>query len=318
MFLIPQQLMTKPIFFILILCGIVLQSCNTYKRSFGETFTGIDIDNYNKIYRLDLSNQDLKVAPVMLDELVELRMLNLSGNTLLNLEEVLEIIPNPEQLEVLILDSLGINVLPESILRFKNLKHLSLNSNPDINIEKTIASIIPLPIEFLNIQHNNLVTLPSKIADITALTAINISHNQISNPEAFQFLGELPNLHSLWLTHNNLHNLPKEIGLLTSLRNLYMEHNNLSSLPNSMANLNKVTVLHLGHNSFTQLPVQLTKMPSLLLLHINNCKIIEISEDFATSKYSLMSIILDNNKLSEKDKEKWRKEFSSFFMASFK
>lgn len=97
-----------------------------------------------------------------------------------------------------------------------------------------------------------------------------------------------------------------------------MEHNNLSSLPNLMANLHKVTVLHLGHNTFTDLPVQLIKMPSLMLLHINNCRIIEITEDFATSKYSLKSINLDNNKLSEKDKERWNKEFSSFFMASFK
>jgi len=310
-------MMTKPLFFILILCSIVLQSCNTYKRSFGETFTRINIDNHNKLYRLDLSNQNLKEAPLMLDELVELRMLNLSGNTLLNLGKTLEIIPNPEQLEVLILDSLGLKVVPESIIRFKNLKHLSLNSNPDIDLTKTITAILQLPIEFLNIQHNNLVTLPSKIADITTLNAINISHNRISNPEAFQFLGKLPKLNSLWLTYNDLHNLPKEIGLLTSLRNLYMEHNNLLSLPNSIANLNKVSSLHVGHNKFTHLPVQITKMPRLMLLHINNCEIIEISNDFSNTKYSLKGINLDNNKLSAKDKKQWSKEFSSFFMASF-
>jgi Leucine-rich repeat (LRR) protein len=181
--------MTKSIFSILILCGTLLQSCSTYERSFGETFTRIDIDNYSKLYRLDLSNQELQVAPIMLDQLVELRMLNLSGNKQLNLKQVLETIPNPELLEVLILDSLDINNIPESILRFKSLKHLSLNFNPNIDIEKTIISIVHLPFEFLNIQHNNLVTLPSKITDIKTLTAVNLSYNQISNPEVFQFSG---------------------------------------------------------------------------------------------------------------------------------
>lgn len=85
-----------------------------------------------------------------------------------------------------------------------------------------------------------------------------------------------------------------------------------------MANLDKITVLHLGHNTFTHLPVQLIKMLILMLLHINNCNIIEIPEDFATTKYSLKSINLNNNKLSEKDKDRWSKEFSSFFMASLK
>jgi hypothetical protein len=59
-------------------------------------------------------------------------------------------------------------------------------------------------------------------------------------------------------------------------------------------------------------------MPSLLLLHINNCEIIEIPEAFASSKYSLMGIILNNNILSENDKKRWCEEFSSFFVASFK
>ena len=309
--------MSKQLFLILILCGAVLQSCNTYRCSFGKTYDKIELQNTKKLRRLDLSNQNLKEAPSMISKITDLRMLNLSGNTFLDIEKALEVVPNPEKLQILILDSLALKTIPKSVLRFKNLEHLSLNYNPEINIEEAIEHVLPLPLEFLNIQHNNLVTLPPNITNLTTLTGINLSNNQISNPETLQFLGKLPKLQSLWLTHNDLGDLPQEIGELKSLRFLYLEYNNLSSLPNSVENLEKVNVLHIGHNKFQSLPIQIIKMPRLLLLHVNNCEIIEIPEDFATRKYSLKSIIVDNNNLSEKDKKQWSKEFYSFFIASF-
>lgn len=310
--------MIKKILSLLILCSIALQSCNTYKRSFGKTFTKIETKNYNQLYRLNLSNQNLREAPQKLSQLIALRMLNISGNTGIDLIDVFKSIPNPEKLEILILDSLNLKSIPKIIQRFKNLKQVSLNFNPNINLENTISTLLPLPIEFLNIQRNNLVTLPSEISNMTALTALNLSYNSISNPEVFQLLANLPHFQSLWLTDNNIDTLPEEIGLLNSLRNLYLEHNMLSGLPDTMQKLSNLMVVHAGHNSFRQLPIQFTKMPRLLLLHINNCEISKIPKAFATTKYSLMGILLDNNKLSEEDKKQWSKEFSSFFIASFK
>lgn len=300
-----------------ILLLFILQSCTIYKRSFGKTFKKIDVKNYEKLYRLDLSNPQLKQTDFTLDKLIALRMLNLSGNTQLNIDNVLKTIPNPELLEVLILDSLNLKNIPKSIIKFTNLKHLSLNYNTEIDLNKTITTINSLPVQFLNLQHNKLVSVPSKITSITTLTHLNLSYNQIANPIIFTYLAKLPKLHSLWLTQNNLTQIHKEIGLLNNVRNLYLEHNKLTSLPIEIQGLKKVRVLHIGHNLFTDLPIQLIKMPSLNLLHINNCKIQNISDNFATSKYSLISILVDNNKLSEKDKKRWRKTFSSFIMASF-
>jgi Leucine-rich repeat (LRR) protein len=307
--------MTKKIFYILILCGIILQSCSIYKRSFGTTFTKIDTENYEQLYRLDFSNQQLKEIPLNMGKLVELRVLNLSGNTDLNLAEVFEALPNPEKLEVLILDRLDLKSVPKTIRRFHNLRHLSLNFNPAIELEKICTTIKKLPLEFLNLQSNNLKGFPITIGSIKTLKAINTSHNRISNLEN---LGKLPNLQSLWLTDNNIGKLPKEIALLTSLRNLYIEKNKLTSLPNAMQKLESLTVLHAGYNLFQHLPKQLVEIPRLLLLHINNCQITEIPKVFSTSKYSLMGIILNNNKLSEEDKKQWSEEFNSFFVASFK
>ncbi|MFQ3305765.1 MAG: Leucine-rich repeat (LRR) protein [Polaribacter sp.] len=154
-------------------------------------------------------------------------MLNLSGNTDLKLTEVFEAIPNPEKLEVLILDRLYLKSVPKTILRFRNLKHLSLNFNPAIDLEKTCITIKKLPLEFLNLQYNNLKALPITIESIQTLKAINTSHNRVSNSKNFQILGALPNLESFWLTDNNICKLPEEIAVLTSLRNLYIENKSI-------------------------------------------------------------------------------------------
>lgn len=309
--------MSKKNCILFLLIAMLLQNCNTYKRSFGQTYTTINVENYSKTYRLDLSNTSLRKTPNNLANLTELRILNLSGNKLLNLEEVFNTITNPEKLEVLILDSLDLKIIPKSILKFKNLKQLSLNKNPHLNFVQATEIIETLPIRFLNLQQNSLENIPFQIAKITSLTGVNLSNNKIKNSQAFETLAKLPNLKSLWLTNNKIYNLPEEIGLFTSLRNLYLEHNYLTTLPNSVKNLKKVTVLHLGYNQFKELPIALIKMPKLMLLHINNCGINTISNRFKNSKYSLKSIILDNNKLSEEDKKKWRKVFKSFIMASF-
>ncbi|WP_298766551.1 hypothetical protein [uncultured Polaribacter sp.] len=309
--------MTKRLYFTYLVLAFVLQSCNTYKRSFGETFTNTNLKNYNKIYRLDLSNKKLKKVPINFHKFKEIRMLNLSGNVSLNLNAVLNAIPNPEKIEVLILDSLHLKRIPNSILKLKNLNHISLNNNPNLNFKQAITAIASLPIQFINLQQNNLEEIPVEISKITSLSSINLSNNHIQKPGVFKILESNKKLKSLWFTNNNIYNLPEEIGLLSNLKNLYLEHNQLNSLPNSMKQLKKLNVLHLGHNTFTELPVQLIHVPKLILLHINNCNITKISTEFETEKYAIKGIVLDNNKLSEKDKIKWRKKFKSFFIAHF-
>ncbi|WP_299017627.1 hypothetical protein [uncultured Polaribacter sp.] len=309
--------MSKVSGLILLCCILLLQNCNIYKRSFGETYNTTKVENFNKIFRLDLSNTSTQNSPKNLQIFTALRMLNLSGNKQLNLDEVFKNISNTAKLEVLILDSLDLKLLPKSILKLKNLKHLSLNNNPNLNLKQAFQIIKGLPIQFLNLQHNNLENIPTNIANISSLTSINLSHNNLNKAAFYRTLAKLPKLNSLWLTNNHIANLSKEIGSLNTLRNLYLEHNKLTTLPNSIKNLKKVNILHLGYNNFTALPKQLIGMPTLILLHINNCKINKIPSEFYNTKYSLKSIILDNNNLSKKDKSKWRKAFKSFIMASF-
>lgn len=300
----------------LVLLSCILIGCSTYKRSYGETARAISLSDASSTYRLDLSNQNLTEVPKGFVEYTQLRMLNLSANTNIDLEQFLNQVPNPEVLEVLVLDSLNLKTIPASIKRLTNLKHLSLNANPEAHFDQLFKAVSSLPIEFINLQNNQIALLSKEVSALKNLKSINLSGNRLQTSENYILLGNLPKLESLWITNNQLNQLPLEIGQLSSLRNLYMEHNELTTLPDSLADLEKVWVLHAGHNKFKELPIVFTQMPSLLLLHINNNSITTIPEEYAQEKYSLMGLIMDHNSLSSAAIKRWEKEFSKFFQAS--
>lgn len=299
---------------VLVLFCLIGISCGTYERSFGVTHTKAQPPLKN-IRRLNLSYQDSTITNLI--DLGNLRMLDLSGNRTWDIHLLLKSIPCPDQLEVLILDDLELTHLPISITRFTQLRHLSLNNNPALDLEESLELIQELPLRFLNLQENNLVGLPSNISKLEKLDGINLSKNHIVKNSTFTHLSKLPKLRSLWLTKNALTRLPKNIGFLNQLNFLYIEHNQLKELPTSVEQLKKVTVLHMGYNDFEVLPEEIRHMPRLMLLHANNCKIHTIPDSFEDKKYSLKSILMDDNALSNSDKEKWRRIFRTYFMASF-
>lgn len=295
---------------------LFLLGCNTYKNSFGETYTSIHTD-YTKVYRLDLSHQNLNQIPVEISKCIELRMLDLSGNTDLDLEHTLNQIPAPEVLEILILDSLMIQELPSAIHRFTSLRHLSLNNNPSANFNTICGVLSPMKLEFLSLKSNNLDVLPDNLGSIHSLKSLNLSNNKVGNDRDFIILSALPNLEALWLTNNTITELPTSISGLSSLKSLFIEHNQLVDLPNEFTKLDRLWKLHAGHNRFKELPIELAHMPFLILLHINDNEISSISDDFAGKQVSLSGIIMDNNKLTKEQKLRWSTVFKGSFVNSF-
>ncbi|WP_107666955.1 leucine-rich repeat domain-containing protein, partial [Cyanothece sp. BG0011] len=68
--------------------------------------------------------------------------------------------------------------------------------------------------KFLKLWDKNLNSLPPEIGQLTNLTSLNLSFNQLTDlpPE----IGQLTNLTSLDLSFNQLTDLPPEIGQLTN------------------------------------------------------------------------------------------------------
>lgn len=301
-------------FFLLIL--LAFSSCKTYNTFYGVTDT---LHTFNKkSKRLDLSYQDLNTIPERFNTLNELKMLDLSGNTDIDVKKVLASLPHPEKLEVLLLDSLNLSILPANISLLKTLKQLSLAYNPNLNLKTTFTQLYNVPLEFLNLKGNEIQKLPKNIQNIETLKDLNLSYNHLHDEESYSDLGKLPLLYSLWLDHNSLTQLPKTIKALDQISYFYIDNNELSSLPEEISEMKNLNVIHLGYNKFTEFPEQFIKVPSLKMVHINNNLITSFPRKYATEKYSLLALLLDHNPIPETEQIWAKKTFKIFFLLSFK
>ena len=296
----------------------VLSGCNTYKSFYKKTHYSITENSKpEKIYRLDLSRQNLSALPKEVQELSNLRMLNISNNPNLDLEEVFKTITENKELSILIMDSMDIDRLPESLRKLTNLSQLSLVNNPDLDWKQSFSVLSTLPLDFLNLKQNNIKTLPDNIVDLKLIKDLNLSYNHLEGTQNFEFLAKLPKLYSLWLDHNEIKELPETIGKLDQVRFLYIDHNELSQLPATMKDMRKVWVIHGGYNKFEELPPVFTEIPGLFMVHMNNNQISIIPEVYSTEKYPLAGLLLDNNPISGMEKEKAQELFKGFFLLSF-
>lgn len=303
------------IFLCILVC--VYTSCSTYTTFYSKTYKQITGNNISKIHRLDLSNQNLTELPAGINKIKDLRMINLSNNPRLNLNNAFKKLSIHTNLEVLILDNLGIRIIPESISQFNKLKQISLAHNTNLLLESTVSRLSKLQIEFLNLANNKLTKLPENIIKLTSLKDLNVSHNTMNDPETYKLLGQLPKLYSLWIDHNELETLPPTIGNLNQIRFLYIDHNNLADIPDSMMDMKKLWVIHAGYNKFRELPAVFAKMKVLLMVHINNNEIRTVPQIYETEKYPLAGLLLDNNAFSKEEVERAKRIFNGFFLLSF-
>lgn len=293
--------------------ALVMVGCETYKTFYGPVASDTQ---KGKESRLDLSNQNL-VTVQDVSAFQELRALNLSGNTRLDIVETLQTISQPEALKILRLDSLNLNQLPNGIERFKNLKQLSLAGNPDLDLAVLFDQLENFEqLEFLNLKGNSIQQLPENITKLKSIKDLNLAYNQLHDAKSYIYLGALPKLFNLWLDHNNLDVLPDTIGDVDQVIYLYLNHNSLSSLPRTMENM-RARVIHIGYNKFKELPERFIAMKSLIMVHINNNEISHIPEAWDEQKFSLLALLLDNNQLPEEDIARAKKRFRNFFLLSF-
>ncbi len=286
-------------------------SCETYKTFYGEI--GQDTSQPD-IHRIDLSYQDMMIIPDF-SNIRDMRMLDLSGNTKLDIKATLNAIPKPEQLQVLRLDSLNLETLPD-LDRFINLKQLSLIHNPELSWDIVFTSLSQLNLEFLNLKNNNIEQLPISITLLETIKDLNLSYNHLIDSRSYRHLSKLPLLYNLWLDHNDMGILPESIGQLNQVVYFYIGHNGLTTLPEALSGMKSLRVLHTGHNNFIALPEVLIQMKSLFLVHANHNQIADIPEVYFTEKFQLMALILDGNALSENQRKRIKKHFSNFFLLS--
>ena len=149
-------------------------------------------------------------------------------------------------------------------------------------------------IKVLSLKGNDLCSIEG-IEEIACLEELYISENEIQNiPESFCKLEHLRVLHCVG---NNLLTLPEQIGNLKALENLQLDENVLTILPDSLTMLPYLHNLDLNINKLSLLPQDFGNLSNLTTLNLSDNHLSNLPESFAMLK-SITALDLSDNKLS--------------------
>ncbi|MBD2459738.1 leucine-rich repeat domain-containing protein [Oscillatoria sp. FACHB-1407] len=197
-----------------------------------------------------LVTNELKALPDELAALEKLRSLDISGNPL---EVVPEVVLKLQQLTSLRLVSTSLSDI-SAIEALTNLTQLYLDNN-QISDLKPIEALTNLTLLYLS---NNQISDLKPIEALTNLTLLYLYNNQISDLKPIE---ALTNLTQLSLYNNQISDL-KPIEALTNLTLLYLSNNQISDLKPIEA-LTNLTLLDLENNRITEIPVAIAQLNQL-------------------------------------------------------
>lgn len=227
---------------------------------------------------------------------------------------VLSSVSEPKVLRVLILDSCDLLKLPDLSL-FKNLKHLSVRHNPQMNWSDAFLRISSLEkLRFLNLSSNYLQVLPHSLTQCKQITSLRLSYNSISGESIAKTVGQLPRIKKLWIDQNKIEQLPKDLSGLKNIRYLYAYSNNLKTLPEDLGALKRLWEIHLANNQFDTLPTQIRTAKRLKMAYFGGNNISFIPTEFKKRRGQLAAITLANNPLSQSEKQKAKRYFRNFWL----
>ncbi|KAM5228926.1 leucine-rich repeat and calponin homology domain-containing protein 4 [Ctenodactylus gundi] len=165
---------------------------------------------------------------------------------------------------------------------------LSRNRFPEV--PEAACQLVSL--EGLSLYHNCLRCLNPALGNLTALTYLNLSRNQLSSLPPY--ICQLP-LRVLIVSNNKLGALPPDIGTLGSLRQLDVSSNELQSLPMEVCSLRALRDLNVRRNQLSTLPDELGDLP-LVRLDFSCNRVSRIPVSFCRLRH-LQVILLDSNPL---------------------
>ncbi|XP_045629905.1 leucine-rich repeat and calponin homology domain-containing protein 4 isoform X1 [Ursus americanus] len=165
---------------------------------------------------------------------------------------------------------------------------LSRNRFPEV--PEAACQLVSL--EGLSLYHNCLRCLNPALGNLTALTYLNLSRNQLSSLPPY--ICQLP-LRVLIVSNNKLGALPPDISALGSLRQLDVSGNELQALPAELCSLPSLRDLSVRRNQLSTLPDELGDLP-LVRLDFSCNRVSRIPVSFCRLRH-LQVILLDSNPL---------------------
>lgn len=132
------------------------------------------IEKLTNLEYLSLKSCNIRVLPIEVGNLASLVVLDLQGNSEIDVRRVVEIAAMLPSLRELRLADCNIDVLPDSIKFVRYLELLNLNGNSIAKLPNTICDLERL--EFLSVSNNPLVCLPDSVFKMRKLRSLRMIH----------------------------------------------------------------------------------------------------------------------------------------------
>ena len=193
-------------------------------------------------------------------------------------------------LEQLVIEQVHIRAFPDTLWQLPNLRKLALINLLDTPFPQGIQSsqlvwlsivqgLAKFPLEITRLRqlrHLSLegvqdTTLPSTIAQLSALESLSISRSHLKNLPAE--IGALSRLKELTLSHVPIHKLPSTITHLKNLEQLYCHILPLETLPQQIQHWTQLKVLHLPYTFIKELPAGIGTLAHLESLNVQGCQL---------------------------------------------
>ena len=141
---------------------------------------------------------------------------------------------------------------------------IDLQSNNLTTLPECVGQLVNL--KELDLSYNKLTTLPECVGQFVNLERLYLDSNNLTTlPEC---VGQLVNLERFSIGSNDFSTLPECVGQLVNLERLYLSDNNFSTLPECVGQLVNLESLDLGFNNFSTLPERFGQLVNLETLHL--------------------------------------------------
>jgi Leucine-rich repeat (LRR) protein len=161
-------------------------------------------------------------------------------------------------------------------------------------------SLFPLSLKNLNLSNNQIASLPFELKHMVNLKKINLSHNKLlyinnNNNDVFSILPS--NTRYLFISDNNLDEIPKRIFELHKLEKLDLSCNKIKQLNPQIKNLEKLEYLYLSKNLLSSLPAEIQSLKWLISLNLSENQLINLPQEIKSLGH-LQELNLSKNQLA--------------------